>query len=314
MNKHVLTVTVNPAVDKTVVINHFRPGHDHRCRDPILSAGGKGINVARVLHRLGVDTLATGFLGGEAGCVIMDLLKQEGMEADFLRIKGRTRINLTIADSVTNKKTRILESGPKVTGGEIRRFKEIYRQRLRHSRMVVLSGRIAKGASEDLYAQLIRLAHRQGVPSVLDTSGKSLAAGLRARPFLVKPNLKEAEEVLGRRLGSIKEIEQAVSHLHAMGIQVVIVSMDKEGAIGSNHRELWHARAPQIRLRNDVGCGDALIGGFLNAYFEGKSFGESLRRAVAAGSANAVSLVPGAIDRRDILKLSAGVQMKRIFI
>jgi tagatose 6-phosphate kinase len=311
MPKLILTATLNPSLDKTVTIRRFCAGHTFVVADSIISAGGKGINVSRVLRHLKFKTCAIGLLGGSAGRIFGQLLARERITHDFVPIRYETRTNLTIMDSYS-RRTRILEAGPKVRPADINRFKKIYRKWLKQSCFVVLSGRNAQGASDFLYAELIYLAKKENVPSILDTSGPSLRAGLKAKPFMIKLNVDEAQEALGFRLDTLCRVKKAVGQFHRLGIGMVVISMNRDGAVGSDQREMWHVRTPKIWAKNDVGCGDALLAGFLYAYLRRRPFREVLRWAVAAGTANTRTLVPGQICRDDLDKFFKAVFAKRL--
>lgn len=315
MNKGILTVTVNPAVDVTVTplcADKLRMRCSTNC---VLSAGGKGVNVARALRTLGERALAAGIAGGETGEFLQGLLRREKIPAAFARIKGITRSNVTVLGPPparpakggprSGRRGRVLGEGPRLTPGEIRRFEDRYRRWLRRSHFVVLCGRNAVGAPVNWYARLVRLARHEGVPAALDTSGAALAAGLKAKPFLIKPNLEEAEAILRRRLDSPAKIKKALGYFHSRGIRVVLLSLGARGAVASDGKNICHARPPRVRaVRSDVGCGDALLAGFVQAYRAGqKSLPEALRQAVACGTANALNSTPGLIRPADVFRL-----------
>ncbi len=196
-----------------------------------------------------------------------------------------------------------------MTPQELRRFENQYRRWLRHSRWVVLSGRNAAGAPAQWYARLVRLAQREGVPVAVDTSGAALAAALQAKPFLIKPNRAEAEAILHHRLDSPAQIKKAVRHFHGCGISVVLLSLGGRGAVVSDGQNIWCARPPRVRAANEVGCGDALLAGFLAA-FERKSLAEALRQGVACGTANVLGPTPGSIRPGDVSRLVKKVAVK----
>ena len=276
----------------------------------ILSAGGKGVNVARVLRVLRARVLAAGITGGETGEFFQKLLRKENIPAAFLQVEGPTRFNVTILGPRPGGRSRVVQEGPRLTPKEVQRFEIRCRQWLRRSRLVVLAGRNAVGAPVDWYARLVRLAREEGVPAALDTSGAALEAALKAKPFLIKPNRAEAEEILRRRISSPAEIKNAVRSFHGRGISVVLLSLGSRGAIVSDGQNIWYARPPRVRaLRNDVGCGDALLAGFCSA-FEKKSLAEALRWGVACGTANVLNSTPGLVHPGDVLKLVKTVTVK----
>ena len=329
MSKGILTVTVNPAVDVTVTLppagstlhSQLRMRCSTNC---VLSAGGKGVNVARALRVLRVRVLAAGITGGETGEFFQKFLRKENIPAAFVPVKGPTRLNVTILGPRPGGRNRVIQEGPRLTPKEIRRFEIRYRQWLRRSRLVVLSGRNAVGAPADWYARLVRLARKEGVPAAVDTSGTALEAALKAKPFLIKPNRAEAEAILHRRLDSPAQIKKTLRYFYGRGVRVVLLSLGARGAVASDGKNIWHARPPlvalgrpkggaaggppRVRAVNDVGCGDALLAGFLSA-FDKKSLAEALRRGVACGTVNALNPVPGLIDLKQLRQLEKKVTL-----
>ncbi len=304
----ILTVTLNPAIDKTVNVPRFSAGRDFRTNDIFLCAGGKGINVSRVVKRLGGQTLATGLLAGPAGEFLHQEMLHEKIPHDFLRVQGQTRTSLTIIDENEGRITRILEFGPWITRGDLGRLKSKLKELLKKCRCVIFSGRNAHGLPDDAYAGLIRLAERRGVLTVLDTSGPALQEGLKAGPSIIKPNLSEAEFVLERRLNSMSAIKSAVDAFHRRGISVVIISLGPRGAVFSdNGKKVWIV-PPAIRSKNAVGCGDALIAGFMHSYLQGADFAEAGLTGVAASAANVLSINSGFVDKREVERLRSRIK------
>jgi len=295
MKPCILTVTLNPAIDKTVTVPHFCLGRDFREEALSVSAGGKGINVSRVLKHLGIDTVASGFLGGPNGVYIREQLKRERIKQNFSSIKQNTRISLTILEPHSKVITRILERGPEVSNSEIAAFRKNYTKLLKRSSLAVLSGRNALGAPDSLYAGLIRIALAQAVPVLLDASGKAYGLGLAAKPWMIKPNLKEAEAILEKRLTSLKKIREAALAFRKRGISLVAISMGSRGALVYDGKNMFLARPPAVRTKSPVGCGDAFNAGFLAAFVRKQNIACCLRLAVACGAANALSINPGFI-------------------
>ncbi len=309
---NILTVTVNPAIDKMAAVRNFNAGHDHREEDICVTAGGKGINVSRAVKILGGATTATGFAGGAAGAYIRNMLDEEGIENDFYRISEETRTNLTIIDPARNKVTRVLERGPLVTLGEVRMFKRKCALLLRGRDYAVFSGSNANGAPPSLYRELIELAHGKGVRTALDTSGNPFVQGLGARPFLVKPNLEEAEAVVRSPLRSLRRIKKALGYFLDRGVRIVIISLGPEGAIASDGKEAVWAIPPRMHGAHSVGCGDALIGAFLCSYHRDGDLNESMRIAVAAGAARARAAGVNFFTRPALRKLAARIEVRDV--
>jgi len=282
----VLTVTLNPAVDRTVDGSRVR-----------LSAGGKGINVSRALKALGVDSTVTGFAGGKTGDLIRAALKKERIGERLVGIRGASRQNLTVIGR-GGKTARRIEKGPAVSAGEFGEFKKIFTKLLRGRRYVIFSGANANGLKDSAYAELIRVAKKNGVKTALDTRDAALKEGLKAKPDIVKPNIKEARYICGKG---------APECLRAKGARTVLLTMGAAGAVATDGRNTINARPPRIRAVNDVGCGDAFLAGFVAYRLKGKDFKESVRAATAAGAANAAAkaacIVPGSFKKKDFLEM-----------
>ena len=310
--KYVLTVTLNPSLDRMIALKEFRVGKEFDISQETLSAGGKGLNVSRALKHLGTPTYATGLLAGVTGQIIRKLLDTEGIKDNFSEIDGSTRVNLMIYDQKTHKTTRLLGLGPKVSASQIRIFKAKYQSLLKRSSLVVISGRNAHDAPDNFCAQLITLAHEFAIPAIVDTHSKPLEFAIEAKPFLIKPNLKELEELLGYELKTIEKMVQAIDQLHARGARMVLLSMANEGAILSNGQDMWRAIPPDVTVHNDVGSGDTMVAGFVYGYFKGWPLKNILSFSVAAGTINAMGSIPGAIDRRQVDQILKRVKVHKV--
>ncbi len=282
--KTVLTVTLNPALDHFIKVDDFKAGKDNELKEQFYRAGGKGINVSHVLKILKIDNVATGFLGGVTGEYLERSLNNKKIFSDFVHIKGQTRTNLTMIDQKRNLLTRIIDCGPLVSKKEIALIFAKIRILLLNCEYVVFSGRHMRGAPYDIYEKLIFLAKRYHKKTLLDTSGEFLLRGIKARPYLIKPNLPEAEYLFQEKLNTFTKIKKAIKELLARGIPNVIISLDKRGAVATNGKEFWWAHLPEKRIANSVGCGDAFIAGLLYSLIHGQSFKEALRMAVATAT------------------------------
>ncbi|MCA9405290.1 MAG: 1-phosphofructokinase family hexose kinase [Candidatus Omnitrophica bacterium] len=309
MKTCVLTVTLNPALDVTWALSGFRAGHDFYKNKQTVSAGGKGLNVSRTLQVLRVPNVATGFVGGDAGKTIKTFLKEEQIKLNFVDISATTRTNITIVAPNDRYQTRILEKGQRVYPGEVQRFKEKYCSLLRRSNFVVLSGRNADGASDQFYARLIRLAKRQGIPVLLDTSGVPLKEGLAAGPDIIKPNLSEAEFIFGKKIKTKIDIRRFLQKCHKAGVKTVLLSMAQNGAVLSDNNEVFIAKPSFKNIQNDVGCGDAMVAGFIYGLMKNFSPEDQLRWAVALGTANGLNLKPGLMTRQEVTRILKNIRV-----
>lgn len=284
----VLTVTLNPAVDKTYTVGELITGHVNRMRSAMSIAGGKGVNVAKILRQYETSVCATGFLGGYAGHFIEDKLKDMQIDCQFEWVEGETRSNMNVlADN--GYVTELLEPGPEVGEAATARFLKRYEELLEDCSLVVLSGSVANGMPVDFYRKLIRMAKERGIRTLLDTSGESLRSGLLEKPYLVKPNLKELEYVVGKSLRNREAIVDAAQALLQNGISKVVVSMGKKGLLSVSSKEVCYAKA-KVRAVNTVGCGDSVVAAYAMAILRGEDEEESLRLATAISAANAVTM------------------------
>ncbi len=285
----IVTVTLNPAVDKTMIVRDFVAGKTNRAKVDRLDPGGKGINVAKALKQLGCPVMALGLLAGVNGRFIRRALEALEIQADFLDVEGETRVNLKITDPENGTETEINESGFPVGPGPLDQFKETLAAHASRAKVVVFSGSLPPDSPPDTYAGLVTLARSQGAKTILDTSGAALAMGLEARPDLVKPNRAEVEELLGRTLDGRAELAQAVRALLDMGPSTAVISMGSEGLIAGRRDRIILAAPPPIRARSGVGAGDALAAALAYAMVEDLAFDESVRLAVAMGAATAAA-------------------------
>lgn len=292
----ILTVTLNPAVDKTYTTGALIMGNVNRMRTAMSIAGGKGINVTKVLRQYGYPVCATGFLGGYAGNFIEDYLKKEEVDCRFIRVEGETRSNMNIlADN--GYVTEILEPGPEVDEERQQRFLMQYDALLDECELVVLSGSIATGLPDDIYAVLIEKARNKGIRTILDTSGDALRKGIAAKPYMIKPNQKELEYIIGHRLVKRDDVKAAALAIHAQGIAHVVVSMGKKGLLAVSGGKAFFASAGRVKALNTVGCGDSVVASYAMSVLNSEHNEEAIRRAAAISAANATTLVSAEIPK-----------------
>ncbi len=308
----ILTVTLNPAVDKTYTAGELITGHVNRMRSAMSLAGGKGVNVTKVLRQYEVPVCATGFLGGYAGDFIEDYLKGRQVDCRFIRVDGETRSNMNIlADN--GYVTEILEPGPEIGEEKLQQFLSQYEALLSDCEIVVLSGSAARGLPDDIYVTLIEKARMKGIKTMLDTSGESLRNALFAKPYLIKPNLKELEYIAGHRLVNREAVMEAALEVHKSGIAHVIVSMGKKGLLSvSSGGYVYFAKAGTVRAVNTVGCGDCVVASFAMSVLKGDSKEEALRRAAAISAANASTLKSADVPLDVAQELYEGITVEKI--
>lgn len=313
MSAKILTITLNPSLDKTAVIPRFQIGEENRVGSITSSAGGKGINVSRALRCLGVKSVAGGLLAGAIGTCIEQELRKERLVGDFLFISGESRTNLTIIDARGKYRTsRIIESGPKVSLQQAQKFYKKFERLIGKFEYLVISGSQPAGLSDSFYGSLIRLAGKYGVKAVLDTSGKALRASLSSMPFMVKPNLSEAQDIVRKKLDSFVKIKEAARYFHSAGAGIAVITAGSRGAVAFDGKETLLAVPEKTGSKYFVGCGDAFLAGFVFSLTKGKDLAYSLRMASACGAANTLSGVPGLIKRESVNAFMRKVKIKEI--
>ncbi|GIV14792.1 MAG: tagatose-6-phosphate kinase [Armatimonadota bacterium] len=306
----VLTVTLNAAVDKTYRVEGFCLDRVFRVEPGRVVAGGKGINVARVLHTLGVPVVATGFLGGHNGAFILDSLKQEGIPGDFVWTQGESRVCLAVIDPIAGTQTELNEIGPVIHPEEVAVLEEKLAQLLPRFAYVTLSGSAPPGVPADFHARVIRLGHQAGVRVVLDSSGELLRHGVEAVPWMVKPNRAELSAIFGREPADVDEARQMAHQLLAKGIEIAVVTLGKQGALWVSAEGEWFAQPPEVKFVSAVGSGDSMLAAMLYAFIQGMSPSDVLRWGVAAGAANAAVFGAGFCTREQIEALVPQVAVK----
>lgn len=285
--KTITAVALNPAIDRTLLVPGFTAGATNRVAAVRMDPGGKGINVARVARALGAPVQVLGFLGEENADLILRSLTQEQVAHRFLMVPGETRVNLKIIEPATGQLTELNESGFTVSEQRVQELVALVEQLLPETAVLVLAGSLPAGVPVTVYRDLIALARRAGVPTILDTDGEPMRAALAAHPTLIKPNLAETERLLGRRLKTPDAVVQGARQLLAEGPEVVVVSSGADGAALVTGRQSWWATPPDIRPGSTVGAGDSMVAGFAVALSRGLSLPDALRLATAAGTATA---------------------------
>lgn len=280
----VTTVTPNPALDRTLRVDELAFGGIARVQGVEVDPGGKGINVSRVLRQFGCPTTALGFVGGSAGRSVAEAMAALGVDSDFLTIPEETRTNLTVTDG--EREIKVNEPGPSVPPAAVDALLARVRQRARGSSAVVLSGSLPPNVPAEFYAELIRIILDEGSKPVLDTAGPPLCHGVAARPFLIKPNRREAEALLGTALDTDDAIREGARRLSAYGIPIVAISLGAAGAVCACEGLVWRAEAVPVAVRSTVGSGDAFLACMLLALLGGADLDTALAVGTAAGSAS----------------------------
>ena len=311
----IVTVTLNAAIDRTLTVPNFQPGHRHRASASLTSAGGKGINVARALKRLDAPVIATGLAGGRTGDRIIEELAGEALLNDFVRIEDESRTSSAVVDPTAGKLTEIYEWGPAVRPEELDMLLDKLRYLARVATYVVFSGSLPRDVGDDFYAEAIRELNRRGVMCVLDTEGEPLRRGVDAEPFIVSPNQREAESLVGQEFQDDEDFQMALDAIVELGARNVLIT--QEAACFALFREdrvtrRYRATIDRIEPIAAVGAGDVLLAGFLAARSSGKPVDEALRDGVGCAAASVLELGPGRFDAREASRLASVVQLDEL--
>jgi 1-phosphofructokinase len=284
MNGKVITVALNPSIDKTIHLNKLVPYGLNRVKGLRIDPGGKGINVGRVLKSFGVDVTVTGLLAGRQGEALLEHLSACGIEADFMQIAGETRTNLKIVDESVGKITEINEQGFYVSQDDMESFLLKLDNLSCEAEILILSGSLPPGIPVDFYATCTRIAKNNGAKVLIDAEGAVLFEGLKATPYAVKPNLQEMGTLFHAEFNSIRQVAEAARKLIDGGVEIVIVSMGPEGAVYVTKDEIIKADSWNIPVKSTVGAGDAMVGALAHSILKGNSLEEIARITTAAGT------------------------------
>jgi 1-phosphofructokinase family hexose kinase len=287
----ILVVTPNPALDKTVVVPHFRAGQTARVSDVRQQAGGKGFNVARALRTFGEAVAVAAPLGGHIGALVRDLAVADGIPCREYAIASETRTCLTVVDSAEQQISEVYEAGPTIDGATWRQFSERVVASLEGVAMLAVAGSLMPGAPAESLHDLILRARAAGLPTMLDTYGAALTAALHARPALVKINHVEAAGLLGQAITTFDELIVAAHAIQHLGAGSVVITFGRQGAGGVGADGCFFGwAAPVVASRSPIGSGDAFFGALLTALRRGQPLAEAARWGVAAGAANTLQL------------------------
>ena len=289
----IITLTLNPAIDETVEVDHFSDGDTNRVVAIRRDIGGKGINVARVLKELGYEPLASGFAPGNLGRMIEDTLVDSGIGTELVTFAGETRTNINIIDRATHSTTVLAAAGPDVPPDAVAQLRERLLRRIRADTWLVLAGSIPPPLDPSLHIELIAAVQERGGATALDADGPVVEAVLRStvRPALLKLNDHELERLQGSPLESGEAVLAAARELHSRGVPNVVITRGQYGAIALTAEGEFRTLPPAVEVRSAVGAGDGFMAGLLLGLKRGRGWTGALALATAAGSA--VCLTPG---------------------
>jgi 1-phosphofructokinase family hexose kinase len=308
----IITVTLNPAVDQTLVLERFLPGDTNRVRESRIDPGGKGINVSRVLRELGRESMAAGLAPGSLGKFVEHALLELGILCDFVHTRGQTRTNLTVVDDEKHETTLLSYRGPEIDPRHMQTLENRLRRYLKPSDWLVIAGSIPPPISADAYPRLIDLARQAGAHSVLDADAEALESGLHGHPDIVKTNYHEAERLLGRPLESDDDLLHAADEMRARGAGTAIVTAGGRGAVAVNEAGAWWCWPPITDVVSSVGAGDAFLAGVLSKLDDGSELEEALCWGTATGAASCMTTGTQLCRRHDVEELLPQVRVEQV--
>ncbi len=307
----ILTVTANPAIDRVYFIENFEIGKVHRANRISCSAGGKGLNVARVAHLIGRKTAAMGFVGGYTGEFIKSEIEKQGIKNLFTDIKEETRtcVNISNGDGLSGE---ILEAGPEVSEEERKRFINDYSAYIEEYDIICVSGSLPRGLTSDFYAELARIAKEKGKKIIIDTSGKTLEEILCAKPYMVKPNEDEVSALMNKEIRTDEDIKEALFYLKQRGVEVPLLSLGKDGAAAMIDGSCYKFLTQPVEVVNAVGSGDSTVAGIASGLDMGYSLEDAIKLGMATGTANTQFEQTGMVTKELVDKFFSQIKVKEI--
>ncbi|TLP74254.1 1-phosphofructokinase family hexose kinase [Maribacter sp. ACAM166] len=286
MHKRIITLTLNPVIDKSVTVAGISPNTKLRCSAPKYDAGGGGINVSRALKKLGSDSLCIYLAGGSTGEHLKQVLDQTGIEQMVIPIKGWTRDNLAVTDTTTNQQYRFGVPGPQVEKEECETVLKRLEEYLGENDYLVASGKLPPRMPEDFYVKVAVIAEKKGARFILDTSGEALLKTANSHIYMLKPNLGELSALCGvESISALKLETLAKNFLAEHDCEVLVVSLGPKGALLATKFEMEYIPAPTVLQKSTIGAGDSMVAGMLVSLLKGKSFSDMVKYGIACGTA-----------------------------
>lgn len=308
----IITVTLNPALDKTIVVRNFTLDRVCRVEESRLDPGGKGINVSKVLQSIGGRSVAMGIIGGAAGEYIRDQLDLMGIRNDFVFSRTETRTNMKVVDPVNHTNTDINEPGAPVSAANLLEIWEKICDLANPGDTVVFAGKNPPGMPDQQLAEWITQLKAQGVHTALDTVGMAMKIGVAAGPTVIKPNSAELEELCEKELPTRADLVAAAQKVVANGVSHVVVSLGRDGALFVSASQVLHAHGVVVPVGSTVGAGDAMLASFLWDLEQGTPLEEAAARSVAVSAANVMCSGSQPAPLEDILPLVSQVHVERL--
>ena len=308
----IITVTLNPALDKTVILPGFAVNTVNRVSATRLDPGGKGINVSKVVKALGGKTLVLGILGGAAGGFIQAAIDEMSLPNDMVLTKEITRTNIKIIDPLLQTNTDINEAGSPVSEATLETVWHKLTHAVQPGDTVVFAGKNPPGMPDERLADWITRLHGKNVFSCVDTVGEPMRLAIDAKPDIIKPNREELSELMGRRLTTDGEVKEAAQELVRRGVGLVAASLGSEGAIFVTQNQALRAYAPKVPIVSTVGAGDAMVGGMLLGLQKSGDMAQAFRYGIAAGAASVMTEGTQLIHPEDFERLVSQVKVQEV--
>lgn len=308
----IYTITLNPALDRTLWIEKVRDDVSNRIIEEKSFAGGKSIDVSKVLKNLGMDSIALGFVGGFAGRELEGRLLNEGIQTEFVHVSGETRTNIIIHERQTGKQLAFNARGPEIRPSELMEFIERL-ESLPCSDLVAIGGSLPIGVTPEIYRKIIVMVKRCQSIVVLDVDGEALRKGITARPDVVKPNIHELSELVGRSLKELDDIRAAAREINQQGVKMVLVSMGARGILLVSEGHEYLAVPPNVDVQSTIGAGDSSVAGFISGLVAGKSLKDCLIYAAAAGTATTLHQGTALAQMEDFERLVPQVKLEVLY-
>lgn len=309
----ITTVTLNVSIDKAYKIKgRVESGKVTRVLECNNTAGGKGLNVSRVVSLCREEVLATGFIGGHSGALVEELLQNDNIKNKFTHVKSETRSCINIIDE-NNISTEFLENGDSISEEEINVFLNDFDKIIEDSNIITISGSVPQGVPTNIYTTLINMIKSKNKKVILDASGDLLKEGIEALPTMIKPNSEEMENLFNVSINNREEVIKNAIKLHESGIELVVVSLGSDGALLVCKDGVYHGKPPKIEVVNTVGCGDSMVAAFAVAMERGYSNTDSLKYAISISSANAMTFSTGSFNSDDVDNIFENTQINKIY-
>jgi 1-phosphofructokinase len=306
------TLTLNPALDKTIILENFRVNHLNRIQKVHKDAGGKGINVSKMLKNLGQESTAAGFLGGAAGEYIIKEVEKIGIKSEFVQTEAETRTNTKMVDPLNNTFTDLNESGAAVTSVQILELKEKIFADLNKNDILVLAGSVPQGVKTDIYQKFIAAANQKEIKTILDADGELFRKAVQASPTLIKPNEHELELHFNEEFNDLKTMVRKAESLLKTGVEMIMLSLGKEGAVFITADKNIKIEALKLDVKSTVGAGDAMVAGLAYGLENKLKLEEMLKTAAACSSATLIKNGTKMGNREDVERLKEKIQIKEL--